>query len=76
MVDEKLYECPEGCMNKDKACMNCVEGDKFVPLIEISAKLRKVGSKSNPSYVLPVDKALIKERKIDVKKKVRGVISQ
>lgn len=44
--------------------------------IEIKLKLRKVGSKDNPSYVLPIDKALLKEKKIDVTREVRCVISQ
>lgn len=43
---------------------------------EFDAKFRKVGAKINPSYVIPVDKAMIKEEKFNVKKKVKVVIEQ
>lgn len=76
MNDKKLYECPEGCLNKDKKCQRCIEGDLFVPVIEVNVELRQVGSKSNPSYALPIDKKLLKASKINVKKKVNAVIRQ
>ena len=43
---------------------------------EIKTNFREVGSKSNPSYVIPVDKGLIKEEKINVKKLITVRIKQ
>ena len=43
---------------------------------EFSTKLRKVGAKDNPSYVIPVEKDTIKIEKINVKKKVRVTLEQ
>jgi len=71
-----LYECPDGCLNMDKECMVCVEGDSFKPLIKIDTMLIKRGSVDNPSYAIPIDKKLIKDGTIDVSKALKGGFRQ
>lgn len=43
---------------------------------EFSTKARKVGAKDNPSYVIPIEKDIIKVDKLDVKKKIKVVLEQ
>ncbi len=76
MEENKKYKCPEGCINIDRDCKDCVEGSKFVPVINIITNLRKIGAKDNPSYSITVSKTLLKDRRIDLEKKVKVVISQ
>lgn len=78
MSDElkNLYECPDGCMNKDKSCRECIEGSEFKSLIKIDSKLIKRGSIDNPSYAIPIDKKFIKDGTIDINKKLNGWLRQ
>lgn len=73
---KKLYECPEGCMNKDKKCMDCDEGCEFIPIINFSICLRQVGVKKRPSYAIPFDKDYIKSNGIDVSKPIYVEVTQ
>lgn len=79
ITDEEIKRnnhCPGGCMNRDKECHNCTHGDKFKPVINFFGKIRKVGSINNPSYVIPLEKRLVNEKKVDIEKGVGVRLTQ